>query len=699
VVEATKQGGEIAPGDYRVTCKDGTVRIMSISGVRIGENLLVTMVDVTGRKRSEDALRASESRFRRLVTGLPIGVFQANADQGCTFMNEAGQQISGLTEAQALGGGWKRTLHPDDASRITGLWSDVVATDGSFSGEYRFLRPDGQVGWVKGWATALPGGPDGKLEMVGAIVDITARKEAESALRESDAKLRAFTNAVPDPIFLKDRDGTHLFVNQAFCGLFGKSAEEILGKMDSEVFDDPAVVAVLMENDRRVLASDVPEVVEETVPTPSGPRVFQTTKVPYRDERGQIVGIVGSAHDITNRKLMEDALRASEQRYRSVVASMAEGVVVRNAEGTVVNCNGSAERILGLSEAEMKMLPVPDPDWNGTREDGTAISSGDHPALVALRTGQPQSHVVTGLRTEDGSATWMLSNSEPLFDPSGRVHGVVTTMSDITERRALRQQLAVSSRLAAMGTLVAGVAHEINNPLAAELADQGLALEVVKQVRARLRGDVPFDREAKAELLDEVVEVLEEAQGAGARIARIVRDLATFGQPDTVRKRVRLAEVVGAAMQSLPAATAAAASITVQDDGAPEVMASSGQIEQVVSNLVSNAAKAMQPTKHGEILIRLGPGNPGMARLEVSDDGVGISPGMQDRVFEPFFTTRPVGEGRGTGLGLAISHAIATSHGGTLTVESEVGKGSTFRVELPAAPAEPQSPTLPVTSR
>jgi signal transduction histidine kinase len=239
-----------------------------------------------------------------------------------------------------------------------------------------------------------------------------------------------------------------------------------------------------------------------------------------------------------------------------------------------------------------------------------------------------------------------------------------------------------------MGTLVAGVAHEINNPLAAELADQGLALEVVKQVRDGLQVSGPLVTEGNVRLLDEVVEILDDAQKAGQRIARIVKDLATFGRPDTVRKRVRLAEVVDGALQSLPAAIASVASITVRDEGAPEVMASSGQIEQVVLNLVSNAAKAMQPERHVKIVIRLGPGNPGMARLEVSDDGVGMPPGIQDRVFEPFFTTRPVGEGRGTGLGLAISHAITAAHGGMLTVESQVGKGSTFRVELPAAPVE-----------
>jgi len=139
-------------------------------------------------------------------------------------------------------------------------------------------------------------------------------------------------------------------------------------------------------------------------------------------------------------------------------------------------------------------------------------------------------------------------------------------------------------------------------------------------------------------------------------------------------------------MQWLPATVAHRATVTVDDLGAPDVVAAAGQIEQVLVNLVTNAANATPPGKRDVIRIRLGPGAPGMARLEVTDHGSGISPTTLRRIFEPFFTTRPVG--KGTGLGLAICHAIVTAHGGTLTVETEVGRGSTFRVELPAAPAD-----------
>jgi PAS domain S-box-containing protein len=275
-----------------------------------------------------------------------------------------------------------------------------------------------------------------------------------------------------------------------------------------------------------------------------------------------------------------------------------------------------------------------------------------------------------------------------LLKEGGRPVAMWAIVRDVTEVRALQVQLALTSRLAALGTLVAGVAHEINNPLAAALSDEDLALGAILKLRDRLRGSGPLDREAEVQHLDEVVEELGEAQEAGRRIERIVKDLKVFGRPNQrdARERVRLIDVVDMAMRWLPAAINQTATVTVENGGAPDVVATAGQITQVVVNLVTNAAKATPEGARGAIVIRVLPGAPGMARLEVVDHGIGIDPAVQAHIFDPFFTTSDIG--KGTGLGLSICHAIVTSHGGALTVRSEVGKGSTFRVELPASPAE-----------
>jgi signal transduction histidine kinase len=144
-------------------------------------------------------------------------------------------------------------------------------------------------------------------------------------------------------------------------------------------------------------------------------------------------------------------------------------------------------------------------------------------------------------------------------------------------------------------------------------------------------------------------------------------------------------------MRWLPASVSQAAPIEVEDRGSPDVLVAAGQITQVVVNLVQNAAQATPSGEKGTIVVRTATGSAGQATIEVVDRGVGMTLAMLDRIFEPFFTTRPTGAGRGTGLGLAISHAIVIAHGGLLLVQSRPGEGSTFRVELPAAPDAPDA--------
>jgi signal transduction histidine kinase len=267
------------------------------------------------------------------------------------------------------------------------------------------------------------------------------------------------------------------------------------------------------------------------------------------------------------------------------------------------------------------------------------------------------------------------------------VRSLRIALGDASEVRTLQAKLALASRLAAMGTLVAGVAHEINNPLAAQMAGQGLALEVAEEARNRIRSGRAITPEAELRELDQVIAALTDAQEGALRIAGIVKDMAAFTRPDPRRTRVRLRDVVAGALRWLPVSVSQAATIEVVDRESPDVLVAAGQIEQVVMNLVQNAVLATPQGSKGAVVVRTGTGSAGQATVEVADRGVGIPPTLLDRIFEPFFTTRPSGAGRGTGLGLAISHAIVTAHGGVLLVESRPGEGSTFRVELPAAPA------------
>ncbi len=387
-------------------------------------------------------------------------------------------------------------------------------------------------------------------------------------------------------------------------------------------------------------------------------------------------------------------LRRSEAEYRGLVDNLNAGVVVHAPNTSVVLANAKACFLLGVSQDQLLGKVAFDPDWRFLREDGTPMTPGEFPATRVVTSGKPVVNLLAGiLRPATQDPVWVLVSATPVFGETGQLIQIVVTFTDITRRkeaeetlRKTQAQLVIASRLASMGTLVAGLAHEINNPLTATVSGQGLVLEEIREVRNLLQGRAPFDREVAVRTLDGMAEALDDAQTGAQRVSRIVRDMTTYGRPDPQRSRAKLIDVVKDAMRWLPSSLGGAATLRVEDHGAPDVLASAGQVEQVLGNLVTNASRAMPPGRVGHITISIGSCREGMAWLEVSDDGAGMSPAMVKRVFDPFFTTRPVGEGRGTGLGLSICHAIATAHGGTLTVQSEVGGGSQFRMELPVAP-------------
>jgi signal transduction histidine kinase len=214
----------------------------------------------------------------------------------------------------------------------------------------------------------------------------------------------------------------------------------------------------------------------------------------------------------------------------------------------------------------------------------------------------------------------------------------------------------------------------MNDRLVAPGFDDKMGTFVVMEVMRLLKG----------RRIDAALQALRDAQDGEQRIKAIVKDLSLFGRHDTTPERVRLADVVGEALRWAGTTVASVADVRVEAEEVPPVQGTPGQLGQVVVNLLVNAAQAIQAGRRGTITVRVGRGAGGTVRLEVVDDGRGIEPEEMKRIFDPFFTTREVGSGMG--LGLTICHALVTAHGGTITAESEPGRGSTFRVELPPAP-------------
>jgi PAS domain S-box-containing protein len=374
--------------------------------------------------------------------------------------------------------------------------------------------------------------------------------------------------------------------------------------------------------------------------------------------------------DVSARKQTEQELR----REALLFESLNDGVIFLDLQGSVVDWNTSAERLFGYSKGEVLGRA-----WS----DVLKLSEHNLQAtvLAALKRYGRWSREVVALR-KDGSETFCEVTVVPLRDADGRHIATIAVHRDIGERRAMQAQLLVASRLASVGTLAAGVAHEINNPLA-----------FVNANILYLADELERFRSAVGPATDEILQLVAETRQGVERIGLIVRDLKAFSRVDSedtsavvdVRKVLAFAEkMAGKEMRQR-------ARVVRDIQQVPMVKANESRLGQVFLNLLLNAAQAIPDgaAPENEIRIRTRTDGLGRAVVEVSDTGRGIPEDLRARVFDPFFTTKPVGEG--TGLGLSICLGIVRSIGGEILLESEVGEGSTFRVALP--PHQPDRAT------
>lgn len=634
-------------------------------------------------------LREAKAQLSYVLDGSNDGFWDWDIPSGRVKFSRRWASMLGydLAELEQSLATWEGLIHPDDleASRKS-VEAHLRGETSQVEHEVRARHKAGRWVWILDRGKVVERDAAGiPVRMAGTHTDITERKGAEEALRHSEERLRDVLDASSDGYWERDLVKGEVFHSARMNEIMGDPAVDRFVATDEwfrRIHPDhlravqPIYEAVLAHREDRFDQSFRTHHADG-----SWRWVRGRGKVSARDATGRAIRLSGTITDINDGMVAQEALRKSEKHFRQLITSMPIPLAFSNSCRGIETINAKFTQVLGYTYDDIPTVDVwfqkAYPDEAYRKWVVEHWSEELHKAVGRGGEIPPSEYQVT---CKDGAVRTMSISGTPVGE------NLLIVFLDVTKSKALQAQLALASRLTAMGTLVAGVAHEINNPLAAELANQGLAMEVVQDVKDRLLGSTPLDREAEGRLLEGVLEALKDAEAGGRRIARIVKDLSNFGRPDPRRTRVRLMDVVDESMRWLHATVKSTAAIRVDNQSAPDVIASAGQLEQVLVNLVTNAAKATPEGQQREIVVRLGPGAPGMARVEVIDQGMGIAPALMDRIFDPFFTTRQVGQG--TGLGLSISHAIVTAHEGTLTVQSEVGKGSTFRVELPAAPAE-----------
>lgn len=391
------------------------------------------------------------------------------------------------------------------------------------------------------------------------------------------------------------------------------------------------------------------------------------------DELRTAVEIAIYKHDVERRH------RERERWFATTLRSIGDAVISTDALGRITLMNPMAETMTGFRVSDVRGRPLSEVVSLVDEATGHAIPD---PVAQVLEAG-PALHMSGVLTARGDQARIIADSAAPIRDEAGKLLGIVIVFRDASESSRLARRLEFAERLASLGTLAAGVAHEINNPLSFVVANLDFALnELLQNVLAR--SGKPTQAWAA-----EMERALREAQVGAQRVTQIVGELLTFARPTNApHGRLDLNRIMAAALDMVAHELHPSARVITEYGATPTVLANETRLSQVFMNLVVNAGQACAANgAAGEVRVRTGTTADGRALVEVHDSGCGMSEEVQRRIFDPFFTTRE--PGRGTGLGLAVCHGIVSSLGGEIEVRSRTGHGSVFYVILPAAPPEP----------
>jgi PAS domain S-box-containing protein len=654
---------------------DGTTMwaLISARAIAIAGQLavLLAVTDITESRAARAELEEREERFRAIAEGVPLSIAIARIDPPhILFANARADETLGLRAG--LEGDAVRAVYARPADRP--ILMARLRSEGRIDNvEVELRRTDGTTMWALFSARAVTFG--GQPAMLTAVTDISERKATEEALRASEARLAAFMENAPVGMFFKDLEGRYVLANPEMSKVFARPAEDMIGltAADIETEHDPELIAA---RDRTVLETGRAQIVEEYIPGLDAYSWSLVIRFPIRDGQGRITHIGGFDVDITRQKAIEQQLKASEQRFRVLAEAHPVPLVILDADDArILIASPACEALFGVARERLvgqSILPF-------------YVDPGDPQEIMAgiRRDGAVEGYEVR-LRRADGTTFWAAFASRLItFEGQG---AIVAAYLDLTERKRAeaelerqRQILHQNEKMSALGSLLAGVAHELNNPLSVVVGHAGLLEELAPDEATR-------ERAAKI-------------RGSADRCARIVRTfLAMARSKPTQRGPVQLEATIDAALDIVAYGlrTGGVEVIRARRPDLPLVWADADQLHQVFANLFVNAQQALQSLS-GPRQLRISTSfDADTVSVEVADNGPGIPREVGQRVFDPFFTTKP--QGVGTGVGLSVCHGIVTAHGGEISLRSEAGPGAVFVVRLPrsrvgAATATPEEPT------
>jgi PAS domain S-box-containing protein len=634
---------------------------------------VITIVrDITEQKRAAEALQRSEEKYRNIFENAIEGIFQTTPDGRYLSVNPAlarmygyaspAEMIAAVTDLQA-----QQYVNPQDRTRLKALYERQGYVE---KFETRIYTKTKDAVWISmnGWAVK---DTEGKIvHYEGTAEDITERKRREEVLQREKETFFTMLQHNPFGVALIDKSGIYRYVNPEFTNITGYTLEEVPSGRDwlQKAWPDPHYRQMMIDAwQRDRLSGNKPTDLNFTILSKDGRTKQIESRTTWFDEYSITV-----LNDVTERAHAEEALKRSEATLRSIVSASPVGIGVIGADRVIVWANESMASMMGYTPGELQGLPArrlypTDEEFARVREmvygEGMR-GSGQADTRGLCKDGQIRDVHVSAAR----------------IDPTDDSAGFVFLATDITERKSLEAQLRQAQKMEAIGTLAGGVAHDFNNILMALMGYANLL-------------------EMRMDENDPLKVYIDQILNCTAKAASLTQSLLAFGRKQVMElKPHNVDAIVNDVEKLLRRLLPEDIELTLTLDADMTIMADMTQIDQVLMNLATNARDAMPKggrlrieTRGVEIdsefmrVYRYGKPGP-YALISVSDTGTGMDATTQEKIFEPFFTTKEVG--KGTGLGLSIVYGIVKQHGGYITVYSESGLGTTFRIYLPVISVE-----------
>ena len=672
--------------------RDGTTftvevssRIIEVEGKRFYQPIIR---DITERKRMEKELQENEERFRIAAESASDLIWEwdilsARLDwfgQIDELLGYAPGEFPRTIEA------WENIIHPEDHDRVMNTLDRHLKTREPYYEEYSVQRKDGTWRFWTDRGKAFWDERGTPYKMVGACTDITEHKQAEEKVRESEERFRSLAHLASDAILTMNSDGNIVFWNEASENIYGYSSAEILGKSYLTLVPE-RLRNVQQERTEKAVSNGelhISDKVVEGIGLRKDGTEFPVELAVSLLQTKEGMFFTAIIRDITERKRVEEALRESEERVRSIVENANDAIYFVDSRGTIRFFNRKAVEIYGYTVEEVLgkpysvLVPKRLQEIHGKWMD----------KFLSLDESAISGKIVEGTGERKDGSEFYAETSTALLKQRGETY-LVAIIRDITERKKaeeerakLELQLRQSQKMEAVGHLTGGIAHDFNNILTAIIGYASL-------LQMKMKEDEP--------LRSNVEQIL----GAAARAATLTQSLLAFSRRQIINpKPVNMNEIVNRAEKLLVRIIGEDIefeSILAAED--PIIIADDGQIEQVLMNIATNARDAMpdggrlsiktELTEIDEQYIKTHSfGKVGdYVLLSVSDTGVGIDEKIRDQIFDPFFTTKEVG--KGTGLGLSMVYGIVKQHDGYINWYSEPVKGTTFKIYFPLSRTVP----------